>query len=44
MVDSALSNIKTYKELENELKMLIKKKNDVNFNLKNLGKQEKAFM
>ena len=36
MIDSALSNNKTIKELEKDLKYLLKKRNDINFQLKKL--------
>jgi hypothetical protein len=41
MIDSALSNNKTIKELEKELKNLHKKRNDINFHLKKFEKKEK---
>jgi hypothetical protein len=41
MVDSALPNKKTYKELEKELRYLLNKKREINFQLKKILKKEK---
>lgn len=43
MVDQALSNFRTIKELEGEMKILLKKRNEVNLNIKKLYKEEKGF-
>jgi hypothetical protein len=46
MVDPIFKNdnlTKSYREMEDEIRLLIKKKNDVFFELKKLTKQEKKF-
>jgi hypothetical protein len=46
MVESVYKNdnlTKSYREIEDELRILLKKKSDVNFELKKLIKQEKQF-
>lgn len=46
MVESVYKNdnlTKSYREIEDELRILLKKKSDVNFELKKLMKQEKQF-
>lgn len=46
MVESVYKNdnlTKSYREIEDELRILLKKKSDVNFELKKLMKQEKKF-
>lgn len=40
MENTQLSNTKTNKELENELKFLLIKKKEINFNLKKLMRKE----
>lgn len=42
MVDSALSNNKTYKELESELKELLKLRSEIYSGLKSVYHQEKS--
>jgi hypothetical protein len=46
MVDPIFKNdnlTKSYREMEDEIRLLVKKKNDVFFELKKLTKQEKKF-
>ena len=46
MVESVYKNdnlTKSYREIEDELRILLKKKSEVNFELKKLIKQEKQF-
>jgi len=40
MENTQLSNFKTNKELENELRFLLKRKKEINFNLKKMNKKE----
>ena len=40
-MDSALSNIRTIKEIENEMRQLQKKRKDINFQLKKYLKKDK---
>jgi hypothetical protein len=40
-MDSALSNTRTIKEIENEMRFLQKKRKDINFQLKKYIKKEK---
>jgi hypothetical protein len=43
MVDSALPNNKTINELEKELKVLLSKKKEANFQLKKILRDERKF-
>jgi hypothetical protein len=41
-MDAALSNIRTLKEIENEMRQLQKKQKDINFQLKKFIKKDKT--